>query len=84
LDDPREISLVFLFAKPDSRRNLKQLEIVRFTQHSEETFLLGRRAERESAITYEFSALSVCRKTDEFLPVTAAVIGRFSAFAEKA
>jgi hypothetical protein len=57
---------------------------VRFTPHSEESFLIGRRARRDSAITYEFPApRTVCQKTDEFpVPVTPSLIGRFSPIAE--
>jgi hypothetical protein len=33
---------------------------VRFTPHSEEIWLVGRRAWHDSAITYEFSALGAC------------------------
>jgi hypothetical protein len=48
-------------------------EYVRFTPHSEETFLIGRPARGDSAKTYEFS-----------VPVTAALIGGFVAFPRKA
>jgi hypothetical protein len=33
---------------------------VRFTRYSEEAFLFGRRAGRDSAITYEFSGRAAC------------------------
>jgi hypothetical protein len=59
---------------------------VRFTPRPELIFLIGRRAGRDSGITYEFPARGrQCRNTDEFpVPVTAALIGRLMAFLENA
>ncbi len=45
---------------PASHQVAASSENVRFTPHSEETFLLGRRAGRDFAITYEFSARGAC------------------------
>jgi hypothetical protein len=58
-------------------------ENVRFTPHSEELLLIGRRAGRESAITDQFPALgSDCRKTCGFLAwADASLIGGLMAIA---
>jgi hypothetical protein len=49
-------------------------------------FTRSRRLSLDSAKTYEYPARgTACRNTDEFpLPVTAALIGRFTAIPEKA
>ena len=61
------------------------LKNVRFTLQFEETFLIGHRAGRDSAKTYEFSARGACAEKRMTFPVLseASLIGGLMAFPEK-
>jgi hypothetical protein len=71
-----------LVAVGQSMRERAFAQKVRFTPHSEDTFLIGRRAGGDSAKTYEFSARGACVEKRMSFRITTALIGGFSPIAE--